>query len=112
MQRRGRWGEQSDRKVVKPNAKKKKKKGDQNKVKGGGASGGWNGGGKGDKKGKKGMGQGRARESKHVWNVPLVPAVRNACQPRIRLLHAATDWQLACGLDYTLEWLRLNKGNA
>lgn len=31
------------------------------------------------------------QENKHVWNVPLVPVVRNACQPRIRLLHAATD---------------------
>lgn len=50
--------------------------------------------------------------NKHVWDIPLDLTVSNACQPRIRPLHAASDWQLARGGDYTLEWLRLNKGNA
>lgn len=31
-------------------------------------------------------------ESKHVWNAPLHCAVRNACQPWIRLLHASRQW--------------------
>lgn len=53
----------------------------------------------------------RDRQSKQVWNVPSVLPVRYACQPRIRLLRTATDWQSALGLDYTLEWCKLNKGN-
>lgn len=52
------------------------------------------------------------KETKGVRDIPLDLTVSNACQPRIRPLRAATDWQLAPGLDYTLEWQRLNKGNA
>lgn len=56
---------------------------------------------------------GRAtKETQRVWDVPSDLAVSNAFQPRIRRLRSATDWQLAPGLDYTLEWQRLNKGNA
>lgn len=50
--------------------------------------------------------------SKRVWDIPLDLTVSNACQPRIRPLHAASDWQSARGRDYTLEWQKLNKGNA
>lgn len=45
----------------------------------------------------------RTRLRRSIWS---------QCQPRIRALCTASDWQLACGLDYTLEWWRLNKGNA
>lgn len=63
MQRRGWWGEPSDRKVDKPNAKKEERPNEE--WSGGGRRGG-NEGGKRDGKGKNAMERDRARESKHV----------------------------------------------
>lgn len=56
--------------------------------------------------------KGGGKKKQPVFGLPLVPAVRNASQPRIRRPHTAADWQPARGLDYTLEWPQLNKGDA
>lgn len=59
-----------------------------------------------------GKGKCATKERERAWDILSDLTVSNACQPGTRRFRTATDWQLACGLDYTLEWPRLNKGNA